>query len=950
MAFAAVWPVLGGLWELIQFGAHFLSRWGLFLIKRLIFCLMLGFLLYISENQVVIMEAAGQVSESISNIMPDFSFINDVLDCIDGFRLLWNTGIDVAQAFFFVISAAIGKPITSFERETHFAGFNAMYMVDDPELMAAREQRDIIFTPRSLVDFCSYFIPMRDLMIDVVNIVFGGLREILNTLFDVFPNFPDLRRRVKIGAYRVYDASGVFMDERFNVIDALIVFITAIMQAFMDVFDNRNCFHPINEFPATFWGCLGCGFNRTQAAASTTTKINAPIVCVCGGSLNDNTVVLVIQCIGLAPLLSIYENVLRKKDEFLANMGVFEDIKNAAIALWNFVQGLYNKARDDVDTIVDRFCGLDPTGIVCEVLGLRDGEIICAYDRRLLSENDPAQGTLLFCYDKNMPRMSPMPLNITTMGRKLPVLFSTQTYLAPLPAIPINPSFIHDDDDLSPRYTFRDVVEMRPNWVDQTASIANAMIDTAFETVMRGESPGVDYIVNALTRHNFEPLAAREGVRDLVRRVGAKPRITQVEYPDMQERVVVFFGVAIAFTTLFVGLSTILLPAFLPCIITTLLSLMLVMLIVLPALAELAGNTVSNFVAGGITVYDPFSFLINTAKDTYLEGFTRAWTPAEIGTLFSTLASGASKTLDMCAIYIFKSGLNVFLAIFGNGNGLPSPLFDTNTGEPIDSFLSYFNSLLNCKPTDQCYAASDCFNGGCNCVNGTLARGQSRCNEKGTCYCAPRLRKGTFNMPQFSIVFKGIDPTVFGYVVNGIVWPIESDWWLLPFRWIRSFVYGFLPFLFRVLVYNLHLGSLGIIMPCCSCICKCCKRQIGWSTKLSYIGVPLGIGLGLLVDPTVDYCEFRSSFFCRPVKHFLLPRNVQSVEYVLALFNLPASFLGAYCLYLLIVLIQAFLMTKLIAYVLKFLWIVVKEAFRAPSMYIVARKSHGNLRPPFSIG
>ena len=379
MGLSALWIVLGIVWEIIVFVASFSSRWGLFIVKRLIFCFVLGSLLLITENQVTIMDAAGTVSEAISNIIPDLSFINDFFDCIDGIRLLWNALVDVAQAFFFIVSAAIGKPITTFERETHFAGFNSMYIVEDAELMAAREQRDIIFTPRSLVDFCSYFIPMRDFMIDVINIVFGGLREILNTLFDVFPDFPDLRRRSKMGAMRIYEASGVFFDERFNVVDALIVFVTAIMQAFMDVFDKRFCFHPIDEFPATLWGCLGCGFNRTQAAASTTAKINAPLVCVCGGKLDDNTVILVIECIGLAPLLSVYNNILSKKDEFVANLGVFTDIKNAAIALWNFVQGLFNKAKDDMKTILRRFCRLDPTGLTCKILGLRDGEVVCAY-------------------------------------------------------------------------------------------------------------------------------------------------------------------------------------------------------------------------------------------------------------------------------------------------------------------------------------------------------------------------------------------------------------------------------------------------------------------------------------------------------------------------------------------------------------------------------------------
>ena len=923
------------LWKLIQYVAH-VGGWGLqYILKRGPFILLLFWLLIVAENQVVLMQGASVVTSTISNIIPDLSFINDFFDCIDPARLVWNAIVDVIQALLFVVSAAINKTITPFARDAHFS-YNTHFSQENLKRDGVVQPR--VMTPRSIVDFCAYFIPMRDFLIDVTNIIFGGLRDILNELFVVFPNFPNLRSRVENGAWRVYDASGVFFDKRFSVIDALIVFIEAIMQAFMDVFDPRFCFHPIDEFPATLWGCLGCGFNRTQAAANTLSKINAPIVCLCGGHLDDNTVILVIKCIGMDGLLSIYNNVVSKKYLFDQQMDIFNNVKNSAIALWDFVKAQFNQFKEDIATITRRFCKLDPTGLTCKILGLRDGELLCAYDIRSGSEQ------LLFCVDLDTPDMPAMTLNITppyTVMFPQPVLFSPTIYLEPPPAVPINPAFIPPQDDFTPRYTFREILDSRPGWVDQFAAFVNAIIDTAAETAVRGESPGVPFIVDAFAARGFSPVDMREGVRDLVRHVGMKPTVPCPPSEDVEERVVEFFGIAIAFATLFVGLSTILLPAFLPCIISALLAAMLVMILVLPAAAELAINTVTNFLSGSLVSYDPFSFTLHQLKGTFLAGFTRDWTPSEIGTLFSDVATGVSEALDMCAIYIFKSGAGIPLRIFGNGNDFPPPLFNGETGEPQDTFLSYINSLINCVPTDTCRGSADCFNGGCNCVNGTLARGQSLCNEPGTCYCAPRLRKGTFSLPGFSLEFGGdINPPSYGYVDHGLLWPIEPDWWLLPFRWMHSFFYGWVPLIARTLTFVLRLGALGFLMPCCACVCKCCKRQIGWLTKLSYIFFPLGLGINMLVVPAVDYCEFRSAFYCRPVKWMFLPREVQTIEYLMAAANFAPCYLGAYCVYLVIIAIEWFFMLDILGVIAKYAVLFLRKALQAPSWYIVARKSH----------
>lgn len=929
--------LFGFIGKVIKLVFHVLYWCGMFILKRWAFILLMFFLLLIAENQIVLMDSAAIVTNTISNIIPDLSFINDFFDCIDGLRLLWNTTVDVIQALLFVVSAAINSPITPFDgsRTTSDSAFDRHFAKS--HFMRDGIMQSRVMTPRSIVDFCAYFIPMRDFLLDVTNIIFGGLRDILNELFVVFPNFPNLRSRVENGAWRVVDASGAFFDKRFSVIDALLVFITAIMQAFMDVFDPHFCFHPPEEFPATLWGCLGCGFNRTQAAASTQSKINAPIVCLCGGHLDDNTVILVIQCIGLAPLLSIYNNVLSKKDIFDNAMNIFTNVKNSAIALWNFVEHQFNTMQDDVKTIVHKFCSLDPTGLVCKVLGLRDGNVLCAYDTRSGGEQ------LLFCIDMDMKRMPHMSLNVTPLYTDMvpqQKLFSPAIYLEPPPAVPINPAFIPPQDDFTPRYTFRQILNERPGWMDQFASFVNALIDTAAETVKRGESPGVPYIVDAFDKRAFDPLHLREGVRDMVRRVGMKPSVTVISSPEVQERVVEFFGIAIAFATLAVGLSTLLLPAFLPCIILTLISLMTVMIIVLPAMAELGINTMTNFISGSLVSYDPFSFTLYQLKSTFLAGFTRVWTPAEIGTLFSDVAVGVGKALDMVGIYIFKSGAGIPMRVFGNGNDFPPPLYDTITGEPQDTILNYINSLINCVPTDVCFGSADCFNGGCNCVNGTLARGQSLCNEPGTCYCAPRLRKGTFSFPAISVTFTGVDPGAFGYVAHGVMWPIEPAWWKLPFRWMHTFFYATVPLIARVLTFVLHLGSLGLMMPCCACVCKCCKRQIGWLTKLSYIFFPLGLGINMLVVPAVDYCEFRSALYCRPVKWLFLPREVQSVEYILAVLNIGPAYLGAYCMYMFIVFIEWFFVLDIFGTLATWVVAFFEKAFEAPSWYIVARKSH----------
>jgi hypothetical protein len=969
MVFGPIVAVVRVLWAIFKILAHAITWTATFLLNRLFFIIFIFSILTIAEQQVVLLNAVGVISDVITSIIPDLSFINDLFECIDGVRLLWNTFIDVIQALFFVISAAAGSPISPFNPtrgmgsahvafQTNFHAFETQNQTTFAHFAYQNQthfyqRNEIVFGKRGLVDFCASFIPMRDFMIDVVNIFFGGLRDFLNELFIVFPDFPDLRSRIERGTWRVVDASGAFFDKRFSVGDAIKVFVEAIMQAFVDIFDPRFCFHPIEEFPSTLWGCLGCGFNRTQAGASITAQINAPFVCLCGGSLDDNTVILVIKCIGMDGLLTIYNNILSQKDVFDQTMNSFVVIKDAAVALWNFVSSLFNTAKEDVKTITRRFCSLDPTGLTCRVLGLRDGNLLCAFDLRSGTE------TLLFCLDMDMPDMPKMPESLIdamlyTEKHPSKPLFSSTMYLEQPPAVPINPSFIPKDDgyaaDSSPRYTLRDIVDNRPTWMDHSVAFINAMVDTAFETIRRGDSPGVPYVTQALSRHHFDANEMRSGMRDLVRHVGMRPAgcdatrnvcgVSSMPY-ETQERFVEFFGIGIAFSVLFVGIITVLLPALLPCVILTLLALMLVMLIALPAIAELAGNTLANFVSGSLTTYDPFSFLIYICKGLFFTAFTRDLTPSEVGATLSTLSSAVGTTLDMFAIYVFKSGVGVFMAPFGNGNSMPPPLYDTSTGEPLDTFLSYFNGIINCVPTDQCFSAADCFNGGCNCVNGTLARGQSLCNEPGTCYCAPRLRKGTFSFPQFSIRFDNIDPTKFGYVVHGVMWPFEWEWWRLPFRWMSSLWNGWAPFLARVLVYNLHLGSLGIIMPCCACVCKCCKRQIGWLTKLSYIAMPLGLGIGLLVEPVVDHCEFRSIFYCTPVQHFLLPRDVQSVEYILAALNFGPCIMGAYCLYLLLQYIYIFFTIDFLGLIASYVIVFFEAAFRAPSWYIVARKSHG---------
>jgi hypothetical protein len=192
----------------------------------------------------------------------------------------------------------------------------------------------------------------------------------------------------------------------------------------------------------------------------------------------------------------------------------------------------------------------------------------------------------------------------------------------------------------------------------------------------------------------------------------------------------------------------------------------------------------------------------------------------------------------------------------------------------------------------------------------------------------------------FSIVFSGVDPKAFGYVPHGVMWPIESEWWLLPFRWISSFLYGAVPLVARVLTHVLQLGALGLMMPCCACICKCCKRQIGWLTKLSYIFFPLGLGINMLVEPAVDFCEFRGVFYCRPIKWLFLPREVQSVEYLLAALNIGPIYLGAYCLYLIIIFVEWFFVLDIFGVLVKYGVLFFRKALQAPSWYIVARKSH----------
>lgn len=939
MVLGPVFAVVRILWAIAKLLAHAVG-WSLsFLLKRLFWIIFIFSILVVAEQQVVLLNAAGVISNVVTGAVPDLSFINDFFDCIDGVRLLWNAFVDVIQALLFVISAAINNPITPFNPTSSRAASFERW----------EDRPTIAFGKRGLVDFCALFVPMRDFMIDVTNIIFGGLREFLNELFVVFPNFPDLRARIVRNTWRVVDASGAFVDKRFSFLDAMKVFIEAIMDAFVDIFDPHFCFHPIDEFPATLWGCLGCGFNRTQAAASTTTKINAPIVCLCGGTLNDNTLVLIIKCIGLDGILAVYNNLLAQKSVFDQTVSVFNGLNDSANALWNFVKDLFNTAKEDVKTIVRKFCSLDPTGLTCEVLGLRDGNVLCAFDLKSGSK------VLLFCIDMDMPDMPSAP-NISTpyfIERPQPPLFSTSIYLEPPPAIPINPAFIPKDDgyafDSTPRYTLRDIINTRPGWIDQAASLINAVVDTVFETIRRGESPGVHYVASALDKHKFDATAMRASMREVVVSVGMRPAgcssgvcgVSSMSY-ESQERFVEIFGIGIAFSVLFVGIITVLLPALLPCVILALSAAALVMLIALPAIAELAGNTMSNFISGSLNSYDPFSFLLNICKDLFFTGFSRDLTPSEVGTVLGTLATATGATLDMFAIYMLKSGVGVFMSVFGNGNGLPPPLYDTSTGEPVDTFLSYFNGLINCVPTDTCFGSTDCFNGGCNCVNGTLARGQSRCNEPGTCYCAPRLRKGTFSFPEFSIQFNDINPRDFGYVDHGVSWPFELEWWRIPGRWLSSLWNGWAPFLARVLVYNLHLGSLGVIMPCCACVCKCCKRQIGWLTKLAYIALPLGLGVGLLVEPIVDHCEFRGVFYCTPVKHFLLPRDVQSVEYILALLNFGPCVMGAYTLYLLLQYIYLFFTVDLIGLVAEYALAFLSAVFAAPSWYIVARKSHGH--------